>query len=76
LVKKDVRLKWSEECATAFETLKSALISKPILQLAQMEKPFTVTTDASLENNGFILAQMNEQRFVAIAYGGFAQKSY
>jgi RNase H-like domain found in reverse transcriptase len=79
LVKKDLKFRWTPECETAFQTLKTALISEPILQLPQIEMPFAIASDASLEGTGFILMQMNDQvskYFFVITYGGSAMKEY
>jgi hypothetical protein len=48
LMKRDVRLKWSEQCEHAFQTFKAALITKPILQLPQTGKPISLISDGSL----------------------------
>lgn len=38
--------KWTQQCADAFATLKSALVTAPVLALPDFEKPFTVVVDA------------------------------
>ncbi|KAD2393941.1 hypothetical protein E3N88_40918 [Mikania micrantha] len=58
LTKKD-GFKWSEEALLAFNTLKAALISAPILHLPDFRKPFTVECDASSDGVGAILTQEN-----------------
>ena len=42
---------WSEDCDNAFKTLRTALITAPILVYADMNKPFVITTDASSNGN-------------------------
>jgi RNase H-like domain found in reverse transcriptase len=77
LMKRDVRFKWSEECEHAFQTLKTALLTKPILQLPQTDKPFSIISDASLQGTAFILGQTDDQlRLVVVAYGGYALKNF
>ena len=64
----DFELKWTEECTTAFETLKSCLISAPILGFPNFSRPFIVETDASLQGVGAVLSQDQENGRVVIAY--------
>jgi hypothetical protein len=47
LQRKGVRYEWTEECDSAFIELKRLLTSAPILRVSDMEKDFTVCTDAS-----------------------------
>ena len=78
LLKQEVRrtfssTDWTEQCQTAFETLKSMLISPPILQFPDMNKEFVLATDASGGALGYILGQVDEQgREYVISYGGRA----
>ena len=44
---KNSHFEWSAARQKAFESLKSALLEAPVLQLADVEKSFTVETDAS-----------------------------
>ena len=57
LTKKDVPFKWTEEEQEAFETLKRALITAPVLRSPDPELPYTVTTDASDVAVGAVLSQ-------------------
>src|SRR5207344_681174 len=57
LTKKDVPYTWDEEEQRAFETLKKALITAPVLRLPDPDLPFTVTTDASDFAVGAVLSQ-------------------
>ena len=70
LTKKGVQFKWTPVCQDAFEKLKEALISSPILAYPDFELPFHVMVDASAEGIGFCLAQYQRGKEVAIAYGG------
>jgi hypothetical protein len=47
LLKKDTYYIWTEKQQTAFDRLKLALISAPILTYPDFEKPFIIYTDAS-----------------------------
>ncbi|XP_021974781.1 uncharacterized mitochondrial protein AtMg00860-like [Helianthus annuus] len=49
--------KWSQEAAAAFEKLKQALISAPVLRLPDFHAPFMVECDASSDGVGAILIQ-------------------
>ena len=55
LQRKGVRYEWTEECDSAFIELKRLLTSAPILQVSDMEKDFTVYTDASKQGLGAML---------------------
>ena len=73
LLQKDKPFIWTEDAQKSFETLKSALINAPILAYPNMNKPFTLTCDASLDGIGYILGQLGEdKRERVIAYGGRA----
>jgi transposase InsO family protein len=49
--------KWGEEQQEAFRSLKSALLSSPILTMPDVQKPFTVVCDASDYGVGAVLLQ-------------------
>ena len=64
---------WTDECQKAFQTLKNALVTAPILGLPDMNKEFFLSSDASGSALGFVLGQKDEQgKEYAIAYGGRA----
>jgi RNase H-like domain found in reverse transcriptase/Reverse transcriptase (RNA-dependent DNA polymerase) len=48
---------WNQEEQASFETLRTAMISKPVLQQPDFTKPFFVLTDASAYDVGAILSQ-------------------
>lgn len=56
---------WSADCQEAFEVLKKALITSPVLALPDPSKPYEVITDAS----GFALGAVLQQdgRPIALA---------
>ncbi|KAE8674458.1 hypothetical protein F3Y22_tig00111754pilonHSYRG00072 [Hibiscus syriacus] len=47
LLKKDKVWEWSTKCQGAFEKIKEAMVSEPVLVLPDYTKPFVVFTDAS-----------------------------
>ncbi len=68
LLKKNIKFKWSEECQQAFEYLKDKLMNPPILQYPDFNKPFTVTTDASMTALSAILSQNIDGSDLPIAF--------
>ena len=46
---------WTSQCQKAFNTLKRALTSPPVLGFANMNKPFVLSSDASGSVIGYIL---------------------
>ena len=70
LLRKDVRFQWDTACQTAFDTLKEALVSAPILAFPDFSIPFDLYVDASLDGIGMTLGQIQDGREVAIAYAG------
>lgn len=57
LTKKNVRFEWSAECEHAFNYLKESLIKPPILKYPDFNKPFCITTEASIIACGAVLTQ-------------------
>jgi hypothetical protein len=57
LQRKGIRYEWTEECDRAFIELKRLLTSAPILRVLDMEKDFTVCTDASKQGLEAVLMQ-------------------
>ena len=57
LTRKDAKFHWGTDQQAAFEQLKAALITAPVLHLPEMGKPFVLYTDASDATIGAVLAQ-------------------
>ncbi|GBG60129.1 hypothetical protein CBR_g3373 [Chara braunii] len=57
LTSKNVAYTWCEKCETAFQDLKEALVSHPVLRIADPNLTFIVTTDASQFGIGAVLQQ-------------------
>lgn len=56
--------KWTAEAEGAFQQLKAALVSSPVLALPDLQKPFTVEIDAFQTCIGAML--MQEQHLIAL----------
>ena len=67
-MKKDVKFVWTDECQTAFETLKMRLTSAPILALPTDEGTYIIDTDASDSGLGSVLSQRQDGIERVIAY--------
>ena len=63
---------WETEQAEAFEGLKEALVSPPVLALPVPEGEFVLDTDASGEAIGAELSQIQEGQERTIAYGSLS----
>ena len=72
LTKKNFEFVWSKECDSAFEHLKSALTSPPILAYPDYDRPFRVYTDASSFALGAVLCQEQSGQERVICYAGRA----
>jgi hypothetical protein len=64
----DITRLWTERHQTAFDTLKAALSSAPVLAFADFTLPFILETDASNDGLGAILSQEQDGRKRVIAY--------
>ncbi|XP_058827009.1 uncharacterized protein LOC131686989 [Topomyia yanbarensis] len=72
LTKAKTKFKWTEDCERAFQSLKSHLISAPVLATPNYSKPFAVACDASDVAIGGVLTQDYSGGEKAISY--FSQK--
>ena len=71
LLRKDAsknRFMWTSECETYFQTLKSKLVSAPILALPCFGEPFKLYTDAFDFAVGCVLEQVQGGKSRVIAY--------
>ena len=77
---KDVPFNWIEDCQEAFDQLKRAFVTPPVLAYPRYDDPFIVTTDASNDAVGMVLSQVQDGKERVIAYGAKmftkAQKNY
>ena len=73
LLKKEARFKWTKECQKAFEILKTALTTAPVLRHADPNKAFYLQCDACEYSVGAILSQKDDQnKEYVVAYAGRA----
>ena len=70
LTKKGVKFKWSDACEQAFQKLKTALTSSPLLAFPDYNHPFNLYTDASSFAVGGVLAQEIDKVEHVICYIG------
>jgi hypothetical protein len=74
LLKKGTLFIWTPETKTAFQALKNALVTTPVLALPKFSLPFTIETDASDKRIGAELQQQGHPiAFVSKALGIKAQ---
>lgn len=80
LTSKHNKFCWTNECQIAFDTLKHALLSAPILAYPDFTQPFHLYVDASQTGIGLTLGQVIEGKERVIAYAGrdfnAAEKNY
>ncbi|WVZ84678.1 hypothetical protein U9M48_031682 [Paspalum notatum var. saurae] len=68
LLAKDAPFVFNEECLKAFHKLKEALVTAPIIQPPDWNKPFEIMCDASDYAVGAVLGQTNDKKHHAISY--------
>ena len=68
LLQKDVPFVFDDDCVEAFEILKKALISDPIVQPADWNLPFEIMCDASDYAVGAVLGQRVDKKLNVIQY--------
>jgi hypothetical protein len=68
LLAKDVPFGFADECLRAFEILKKALVSAPIIQPPDWTLPFEIMCDANDYAVGAVLGQTKDKKHHAIAY--------
>jgi len=68
LLAKDAPFIFNDECHTAFQILKKALISAPIIQPPDWKLAFEIMCDASDFAVGAVLGQTKDKKYYAISY--------
>ena len=80
LLQKDVPFVFDDDCVEAFETLKKALISAPIVQPPDWNLPFEIMCDACDYDVGVVLGQRLDKKLDVIHYASktleSAQRNY
>lgn len=59
---------WDSECEESFQTLKTKLVTAPVLAYADFKKPFVLEIDASHQGLGAVLSQEQGGKLRPIAY--------
>ena len=72
LMKKDQPFEWTDKTQEAFETLKNALTSSPVLAMPNDSGEFVLDTDACDRAIGAVLSQIQDGEERVIAYAGRA----
>ncbi len=79
LFQKGVQFNWSDECETAFNTLKDLLVSSKVLKFPDFSKPFKIFCDSSQTGLGCVLTQTSgegrQKKEHVISYAGRGLKS-
>ena len=68
LMEKEAVFSWTAECEQAFQTLKSALVTPPILAYPSEKEVFILDTDASSVGLGAVLSQVQDGVEKVVAY--------
>ena len=68
LLAKDVPFAWSQAYETAFDKLKTMLVSPPIMQSPNWDLPFKIMCDASDYAIGAVLGQREDKKAFGIYY--------
>ena len=66
--KKEKLFEWGETQAKAFNTLREALLKRPILKLPYHLREFTLSTDASNNKIGTVLMHKQKEKLHSVAY--------
>lgn len=83
LLETKVQFRWSPQCQEAFDTLKTYLISNPIVAFPDFDttaEPFQLATDASDSGLGAVLSQIQDGKEKVVGYASRtlrkAEKNY
>lgn len=75
--KNNSKLIWSDLCEKAFEDMKLALTTSPILAFPDVRKEFILDTDASFDTIGAVLSQKDEYGYEhVISYGSHSMNDH
>ena len=61
LMKKNVPFEWDEVCSNAFKSIKTYLLSSPVLKALILGRPLILYISAQEQSLGVLLAQKNEE---------------
>lgn len=76
LLRKDTNFEWTNERQQAFDTLRDGMSTTPILIYVDVNKPFLLTTDASMTSIAYVLSQLDENGVERpISFGGRSLRS-
>lgn len=70
LTSKHAKFEWTDKCQKAFEALKTALVSAPILAYPDFTQPFHLYVDACQTGIGMTLGQNIDKKETVVAYAG------
>ena len=68
LTGQNARFEWTSACQTAFDELKQALLTAPVLAYPQPKTEFILDTDASGDGLGAVLSQLQDGEERPVAY--------
>ena len=68
LLEKDAKFDFEELCKTAFDEIKSRLVTSPIMVTPDWNKEFEIMSDANDYAMGAVFGQRTEKMFKAIYY--------
>ena len=68
LTKKGIPFVWTDECQTAFDKIKKALTSPPVLAMPNEQGHFILVSDTSIVGCGATLYQEQEGKYRVVAY--------
>lgn len=68
ILRDDVQFVWGERQQIAFQTIKNVLTNPPVLKFPDLERPFTLVTDASSVGVGSCLMQKFDGKLHPIAF--------
>ena len=76
LLKKDQAYEWTVDCQEAFDELKRAMTSPPVLALPNDQDTFVLDTDAAEGSIGAVLSQIQDGQEKVVAYATMTSSTY